>query len=152
MNQNLPYLRPDRVEKLEAALAERILVLDGAMGTMLQRHELDEAGYRGERFAHGCDAGHAHEHAGENANAGGCERDLKGDNDLLSLTHPEIIHDIHVAYLDASADFVETNTFNSTSISQADYALRDRGAGSDQPHRIAVAGRQQPRFSQRRFR
>ena len=64
MNQNLPYLRPDRVEKLEAALAERILVLDGAMGTMLQRHELDEAGYRGERFAHGCDAGHAHEHAG----------------------------------------------------------------------------------------
>ncbi|HKZ11745.1 MAG TPA: homocysteine S-methyltransferase family protein [Rhodanobacteraceae bacterium] len=124
MNQNLPYLRPDRVEKLEAALAERILVLDGAMGTMLQRHELDEAGYRGERFAHGCDAGHAHEHVGEHADAGGCERDLKGDNDLLSLTHPEIIRDIHAAYLDAGADFVETNTFNSTSISQADYALQ----------------------------
>jgi 5-methyltetrahydrofolate--homocysteine methyltransferase len=118
------WLHPDRVEKLEAALAERILVLDGAMGTMLQRHELDEAGYRGERFARGCDAGHAHEHAGEHADASGCHRDLKGDNDLLSLTHPEIIRDIHRAYLDAGADFVETNTFNSTSISQADYALQ----------------------------
>ncbi|HVX04428.1 MAG TPA: homocysteine S-methyltransferase family protein [Rhodanobacteraceae bacterium] len=124
MNQNLPYLRPDRVEKLEAALAERILVLDGAMGTMLQRHELDEAGYRGERFAHGCDAGHTHAHAGEHADGRGCQRDLKGDNDLLSLTQPRLIRDIHAAYLDAGADFVETNTFNSTSISQADYALQ----------------------------
>jgi 5-methyltetrahydrofolate--homocysteine methyltransferase len=124
MNQNLPYLRPDRVEKLEAALAERILVLDGAMGTMLQRHELDEAGYRGERFGHGCDTRHDHAHAGEHADGTGCQRDLKGDNDLLSLTQPHLIRDIHAAYLDAGADFVETNTFNSTSISQADYALQ----------------------------
>jgi 5-methyltetrahydrofolate--homocysteine methyltransferase len=124
MNQNLPYFRPDRVEKLEAALAERILVLDGAMGTMLQRHELDEAGYRGERFGHGCDTRHDHAHAGEHADGTGCQRDLKGDNDLLSLTQPHLIRDIHAAYLDAGADFVETNTFNSTSISQADYALQ----------------------------
>ncbi|TAN07922.1 MAG: 5-methyltetrahydrofolate--homocysteine methyltransferase [Rhodanobacteraceae bacterium] len=124
MTHALPFLHPDRVEKLRVALAERILVLDGAMGTMLQQHELDEAGYRGERFAQGCDAKHTHDHAGEQAGGEGCQRDLKGDNDLLSLTHPEIIRDIHAAYLDAGADFVETNTFNSTSISQADYALQ----------------------------
>ncbi|MGN6789651.1 MAG: homocysteine S-methyltransferase family protein [Rhodanobacteraceae bacterium] len=122
MHIDLPWINPARVEILETALAERILVLDGAMGTMLQRHELDEAGYRGERFAHGCDVGHAHQHAGEHAD--GCQRDLKGDNDLLSLTQPHLIRDIHAAYLDAGADFVETNTFNSTSISQADYALQ----------------------------
>jgi 5-methyltetrahydrofolate--homocysteine methyltransferase len=121
---NLPWLHPGRVEKLEAALAERILVLDGAMGTMLQGHALDEAGYRGERFAGGCDSRHAHDHHGEHANPDGCQRDLKGDNDLLSLTRPDIIRDIHAAYLDAGADMVETNTFNSTSISQADYALQ----------------------------
>jgi 5-methyltetrahydrofolate--homocysteine methyltransferase len=124
MTYVLPWLHPERVEKLNLALARRILVLDGAMGTMLQQHELDEAGYRGDRFANGCDARHTHDHAGEHANGDGCQRDLKGDNDLLSLTHPEIIRDIHAAYLDAGADFVETNTFNSTSISQADYALQ----------------------------
>ncbi|HEX7326338.1 MAG TPA: homocysteine S-methyltransferase family protein [Rhodanobacteraceae bacterium] len=121
---NLPYLHPERVEKLTAALSKRILVLDGAMGTMLQNHHLDEAGYRGKRFAQGCDATHPHEHTGEHADANGCQHDLKGDNDLLSLTHPELIRDIHAAYLDAGADFVETNTFNSTAISQADYALQ----------------------------
>ena len=63
----LPWLHPERVEKLNAALAQRILVLDGAMGTMLQQHELDEAGYRGDRFANGCDARHAHGHVGEHA-------------------------------------------------------------------------------------
>ncbi|TAN05260.1 MAG: 5-methyltetrahydrofolate--homocysteine methyltransferase [Rhodanobacteraceae bacterium] len=120
----LPYLHPDRAARLHAALAERILLLDGAMGTMLQGHALDEAGYRGERFAHGCDAQHPHEHTGEHADAAGCHRDLKGDNDLLSLSHPGIIRDIHAAYLDAGADMVETNTFNSTAISQADYALQ----------------------------
>lgn len=124
MNQNLPFLHPDRAAKLNGTLANRILVLDGAMGTMLQQHGLDEAGYRGERFACGCDTQHAHDHAGEHVGAQGCQRDLKGDNDLLSLTRPEIIRDIHAAYLDAGADFVETNTFNSTSISQADYALQ----------------------------
>ena len=120
----LSYLHPERVEKLNDAMSRRILVLDGAMGTMLQRHGFDEAGYRGERFASGCDSAHAHAHAGEQADGDGCQRDLKGDNDLLSLTHPEVIRDIHAAYLDAGADFVETNTFNSTSISQADYALQ----------------------------
>ncbi len=124
MTHNLPWLNAERVEKLLAALAARILVLDGAMGTMLQRHELDEAGFRGARFAHGCDSEHAHEHAGEHADGNGCQRDLKGDNDLLLLTHPGIIRGIHAAYLDAGADFVETNTFNSTSISQADYGLQ----------------------------
>ncbi|MBS0381674.1 MAG: homocysteine S-methyltransferase family protein [Proteobacteria bacterium] len=121
---HLSWLHPDRVAKLHDALARRILVLDGAMGTMLQAHRLDEAGYRGQRFAQGCDGAHGHTHSGEHADDHGCQHDLKGDNDLLSLTHPEIIHDIHAAYLDAGADFVETNTFNSTSISQADYALQ----------------------------
>jgi 5-methyltetrahydrofolate--homocysteine methyltransferase len=124
MTNNLPWLHPERVEKLHSALAQRIMILDGAMGTMLQAHHLDEAGYRGMRFAQGCDGRHAHTHAGEHANGAGCQHDLKGDNDLLSLSHPEIIHNVHRAYLDAGADFVETNTFNSTSISQADYALQ----------------------------
>ena len=120
----LPWLHPDRVAKLEAALAERILVLDGAMGTMIQRHELEEADYRGERFAQGYDAlfagqGHAH------GPGCGCEGfDQRGNNDLLTLTQPGIIRDIHAAYLEAGADLVETNTFNSTSISLADYRLQ----------------------------
>jgi 5-methyltetrahydrofolate--homocysteine methyltransferase len=120
----LPWLHPERVARLEAALAERILVIDGAMGTMIQRHELQEADYRGERFANGYDAlfageGHAH-------GAGcGCEaHDQRGNNDLLTLTRPDLIRDIHAAYLAAGADLVETNTFNSTSISLADYHLQ----------------------------
>jgi len=88
--------------KLEQVLKERILILDGAMGTMIQSYKLEEADYRGERFAdHPCD--------------------LKGNNDLLSLTRPDIIKAIHGAYFDAGADIVETNTFNSTSIALADY-------------------------------
>jgi len=101
---SLPYLNPARVEALLRALAQRILVIDGAMGTMVQGYKLDEADYRGERFA-------AHPH------------DLKGNNDLLTLTRPDVIGAIHAAYLDAGADFLETNTFNATSISQADYKL-----------------------------
>ena len=97
-------LRPARLKALEEALEQRILVLDGAMGTMIQRERLTEAQYRGERFAR---------HA----------RDLRGNNDLLNLTRPQVIADIHRAYLDAGADILETNTFNSTSISQADYEL-----------------------------
>lgn len=112
---NLPWLFPDRVALLEKALASRILVLDGGMGTMLQGHQLDEAGYRGERFAEGFDARNAH---GEN-----CACDLKGNNDLLTLTQPGIIQGVHEAYLAAGADLVETNTFNATRISQADYHL-----------------------------
>lgn len=120
----LPWLHPDRVATLEAALAERILVIDGAMGTMIQRHELQEADYRGERFAQGYDTlfsadGHAH------GAVCGCEsHDQRGNNDLLTLTRPDIIGDIHAAYLAAGADLVETNTFNSTSVSLADYRLQ----------------------------
>ena len=92
---------------LERALSERILVLDGAMGTMIQALSLDEAGFRGEQFV-----GHG--------------RPLDGCNDLLCLTQPEAIERIHDEFLEAGADILETNTFNSTSISLADYALEDR--------------------------
>ena len=89
---------------IEKLLAERILVLDGAMGTMIQREGLQEADYRGDRYAdHGMD--------------------LKGNNDLLSLTRPEVIKNLHAAFLAAGSDIVETNTFNATRISQADYGL-----------------------------
>ena len=89
---------------LQAALARRILILDGAMGTMIQRRGLGEADFRGERFA---------DHP----------QDLKGDNDLLALTRPDVIEAIHDDYLAAGADIIETNTFNGTSIVQADYGL-----------------------------
>ena len=95
-----------RIAALKAAARERILIFDGAMGTMIQRHKLDEAGYRGTRFA---DYG----------------SDLKGNNDLLCLTQPDIIKTIHDQYFEAGADFCGTNTFNSTTISQADYGLQD---------------------------
>ncbi|HTM94489.1 MAG TPA: homocysteine S-methyltransferase family protein, partial [Croceibacterium sp.] len=88
--------------RLNALITERILILDGAMGTMLQRHRLDEAAFRGERFAD-------------------WPRDLKGDNDLLILTQPAIVSEIHRQYLAAGADIIETNTFNATRIAQADY-------------------------------
>jgi 5-methyltetrahydrofolate--homocysteine methyltransferase len=111
----LPWLHPERVALLERLLRERILIIDGGMGTMLQQHPLDEAAFRGERFVEGHDSSHAHDHPGS------C--DLKGNNDLLTLTNPDIIRGVHVAYLEAGADLVETNTFNSTRISQADYHL-----------------------------
>lgn len=91
---------------LRSILQKRILVLDGAMGTMIQRHELTEEDFRGERFQN-------HQHS------------LKGNNDLLSLTRPDIIRDIHREYFEAGADIAETNTFSSTSIAQADYHLED---------------------------
>jgi 5-methyltetrahydrofolate--homocysteine methyltransferase len=94
-----------RGERLKKLLEERIVLLDGAMGTMIQRHKLDEAGYRGERFR---DYG----------------RDIKGNNDLLSLSRPDIIAGIHRAYLEAGTDIIETNTFNSTAVSQADYGMQ----------------------------
>ncbi len=90
--------------RLTQAAQQRILILDGAMGTMLQRHRLDEAAFRGARFLH-------HDH------------DLKGDNDLLALTQPAIVEGVHDAYFAAGADIIETNTFNSTSIAQADYGM-----------------------------
>jgi 5-methyltetrahydrofolate--homocysteine methyltransferase len=95
----------DRIARLREALEERILLLDGAMGTMVQAYELGEEDFRGQRFA---------DHPVS----------LKGDNDLLSLTRPDVIEAIHRAYLDAGADIVETNTFNATAISQADYRLQ----------------------------
>ncbi len=98
--------RAARLADLDALLAQRILILDGAMGTMIQRYKLLEADYRGERFA-------------------GSARDLKGNNDLLTLTQPQIIRAIHEAYLDAGADILETNTFNATSVAMADYAMED---------------------------
>ncbi|MGA8996116.1 MAG: methionine synthase [Nocardioidaceae bacterium] len=101
-----PSLRPDATAALTAALRQRILVMDGAMGTMIQRHALDEAGYRGERFAD-------------------WDHDLRGNSDLLSLSQPDIIRDIHRAYLEAGADLVETNTFNAQRISQADYGTQE---------------------------
>ena len=96
---------PKRTALLDAA-RERILVLDGAMGTMIQNLQLDEAAFRGERFKN-------------------FHRDLRGNNDLLILTQPQAIEDIHAAYLRAGADIVATNTFSTTSIAQADYDLAD---------------------------
>src|SRR5450756_2006761 len=90
--------------RLRALLKERIAVIDGAMGTMIQARSLDEAAYRGTRFR-------SH------------PKDVKGNNDLLVLTQPAIIEDIHRQYLEAGADIVETNTFNAQAISLADYGL-----------------------------
>ncbi len=92
--------------QIRSLLEQKILILDGGMGTMLQSYKLSEADFRGERFAnHPCD--------------------VKGNNDLLSLTQPQIIRDIHRAYFEAGADIVETNTFNGTSIAMADYQMED---------------------------
>ncbi|QDH69951.1 homocysteine S-methyltransferase family protein [Marilutibacter alkalisoli] len=124
----LPWLNPSRAEALQQALAERILIIDGAMGTMIQQHGLDEADYRGERFADGFDRERpAVEHSDTEHAHGpdcGCGSDQRGNNDLLSLTRPDIIRGIHAEYLAAGADLVETNTFNSTTISLADYGLQ----------------------------
>ena len=118
--KHLPWLNPVRVAALEQALAQRILIIDGAMGTMIQRHRLEEADYRGTRFADGYDSAHAHDGQCGHAVTG---HDLKGNNDLLLLSKPEVIAEVHTQYLLAGADLVETNTFNATSISQADYHL-----------------------------
>ncbi|AWV07184.1 homocysteine S-methyltransferase family protein [Marilutibacter maris] len=122
--QTLPWLNPQRTERLERCLRERILVIDGAMGTMIQQHGLAEDDYRGERFAEGFDRDHDAVDGHAHGPGCGCGHDQRGNNDLLSLTRPEIIRGIHRAYLDAGADLVETNTFNSTSISLADYGLQ----------------------------
>ncbi|MFC0679269.1 homocysteine S-methyltransferase family protein [Lysobacter korlensis] len=117
----LPWLNPVRAEALQRLLHERILVIDGAMGTMIQQYSLSEDDYRGTRFAPGFDVAHpaGHEHHGQC----GCAHDQRGNNDLLSLTRPDIIGTIHAEYLAAGADLIETNTFNSTTISLADYGL-----------------------------
>ena len=93
-------------QPLRDALKERVLVLDGAMGTMIQRHELSEADFRGERFKH---------HPSP----------LQGANDILTLTQPQIIEEIHREYFAAGADIVETNTFSSTTVGMAEYGVDD---------------------------
>ena len=119
--RSLPWLNPARTQLLLDALASRILIIDGAMGTMIQRHRLEEADYRGERFAGGFDSLQAQDHA----HGPGCDHghDLKGNNDLLLLSNPQVIAGVHTAYLEAGADLLETNTFNATAVSQADYHL-----------------------------
>lgn len=127
-----------RAAALPGLLAERIVILDGAMGTMIQRHKLDEAAYRGERFK---------DHP----------KDLRGNGDLLQLTRPDVIAQIHDQYLAAGADIIETNTFGATSIAQEDYGLAefaremnvagarlaraacDRAATADKPRFVAGA-------------
>ena len=96
----------DRTSLLQSLLAERILILDGAMGTMIQRERLSEEQFRGERFR-------------------GWSRDLRGNNDLLTLTQPALIRRIHADYLAAGADVIETNTFNSTAVSLGDYGMEE---------------------------
>jgi len=98
--------RQERIAALHAQAAQRILIIDGAMGTMIQRHKLGEADYRGNRFANH-------------------HKDVKGNNDLLVLTQPQIVADIHEQYLAAGADIIETNTFNAQRISQADYGVEE---------------------------
>ncbi|WP_119677821.1 homocysteine S-methyltransferase family protein [Indioceanicola profundi] len=98
--------RDERLKRLPEIARERILVIDGAMGTMIQRYKLDEDGYRGERFKD-------------------WPRDVKGNNDLLSLSRPEIIKAIHAQYLAAGADIIETNTFSCTRIAMADYGMEE---------------------------
>lgn len=98
--------RTTRLEQLHKALKERIIILDGGMGTMIQNQKLDEAAFRGDRFKD-------------------FDRDVQGNNDLLNLTQPALLRNIHADYLDAGADIIETNTFNSTRLSQADYGMED---------------------------
>lgn len=113
----------ERYRALHQAASERVLVLDGAMGTMIQRHHLQESDFRGDAFSNH-------------------HRPLKGNNDLLSLTQPGIIQGIHAQYLAAGADILETNTFSATSIAQADYGLEshayDLNVASAQLARVAA--------------
>src|SRR6266704_5002733 len=101
-NENVS--RTNKIETLIQLLRKRIVIIDGAMGTMLQAHRLSEADFRGERFK-------------------SWARDVQGLNDLLNITQPAIIEEIHRQYLDAGADIIETNTFNSQAISLADYGM-----------------------------
>jgi 5-methyltetrahydrofolate--homocysteine methyltransferase len=126
--------RRQRIAALKGALEERILVLDGAAGVFLQGFGLDEAGYRGTRFA-------------------AWPREVRGNNDLLILSRPEIVRDMHAAYLAAGADMIETNTFCSTSIAQADYGMESlafdlnlEGARLARAAADAAATADRPRF------
>ena len=94
------------IKIIEKILQEKILILDGPMGTMIQEKKLDEDDFRGKKFINS-------------------KKNLKGNNDLLNITHPDLIYEIHKKYLEAGADIIETNTFNSTKISQKDYDCED---------------------------
>jgi len=118
-------MQPDRTDELTRLMRERILVLDGAMGTMIQQLKLGESDFRGAPACGLSDHGH----------------DLKGDNDLLVLTKPEAIAAIHDAYFEAGADVVETNTFNATSIAQADYGLSARAREMNRAAAAIARGR-----------
>jgi len=109
--------RAERLEALQQAISERIMILDGAAGTMIQSYKLDEAGYRGDQFAD-------------------WPCDVKGNNDLLNLTQPHIVEEMHRAYFEAGADIVETNTFSATTIAQADYQMEEHA------HAISLQGAQ----------
>jgi 5-methyltetrahydrofolate--homocysteine methyltransferase len=105
VGNNLDMVIAPQRQLLDTLLSERILIMDGAMGTMIQRHRLDEAAFRGERFKD-----HSH--------------DVQGDHDLLTLTRPDVISGIHHAYLEAGSDIIETNTFTATAVAQADYGMQ----------------------------
>ncbi|NJN53504.1 MAG: hypothetical protein HC804_01365 [Anaerolineae bacterium] len=96
----------NKTDQLKQQLQERILIIDGAMGSLIQTYGLDEAGYRGERFANH-------------------PQDIKGNNEVLNLVRPDIIHAIHTAYLEAGADIVETNTFNGNCFSLGEYQMEE---------------------------
>ena len=110
------HLHYTRAQALPVILAKRIMILDGAMGTMIQRFKLSEAQYRGQGYSG---------EGGQGDRFTDFHRDIKGNNELLSLTRPDIIRDIHEGYLAAGADLIETNTFGATSIAQADYDMAD---------------------------
>ena len=103
---SLISLSSGTADNLNEVLAQRIMLIDGAMGTMIQRHELSEEDFRGEEFKD-------------------FAKPVQGNNDLLSLTQPDIVYDIHKQYYEAGADFCETNTFSGTWIAQADYSMED---------------------------
>src|SRR5579863_7632334 len=115
MNQRTPYSSP-RAAQLEKLLRERIVIIDGAMGTVIQRYKLDESAFRGDRFK---------DWRG---------KDLKGDNELLVLTRPQIIEEIHRHYLEAGADIIETNTFSATTIGQHDFFFKHAEGRKDQSY------------------
>jgi 5-methyltetrahydrofolate--homocysteine methyltransferase len=119
------YTNQERIQPLLSAVAQRILVLDGAMGTMVQRYRLSEKDFRGERFAT-------------------WSQDVRGNNDLLSITRSDVVEEIHAAFLEAGADIISTNTFTATAVSQADYGLADiayelNAAGARIARRVAEA-------------
>src|SRR5688500_7602116 len=115
--QNAAQRSKEREQLLRKLLQERIVIIDGAMGTMVQRYNLDEAAYRGTQFPNP-------------------KKDLKGNHDVLNVTRPQVIEEVHRQYLEAGADIIETNTFSSQAISLADYHLEEAA------YELSLAGAQ----------